>query len=88
MFKVGDKVKVVPTIRKGWNDGGLMEETVGMVGTVTEIDRYDGAHLVEFDGIEENPWHGNAWYYDEVDLQKAQTFKGNKLCNSLLISTS
>ena len=78
MFKVGDKVKVVPTVRKEWNDDGLMEETVGMVGTVTETDGYDGAYLVEFDGIEENPWHGNAWYYDEVDLQKAQTFKGNK----------
>ena len=78
MFKVGGKVKVVPTVRKGWIANGLMEETVGMVGTVTETGGYDGAYLVEFDGIEENPWHGNAWYHDEADLQKAQTFKGNK----------
>ena len=82
MFKVGDKVKVVPTIRKEWNDDGLMEETVGMVGVVAEIDGDDGAHLVQIDGIGENPWHGNAWYYYEVDLQRAQTFKGNKRCNS------
>ena len=78
MFKVGDRVRVVPTIRKEWNNEGLMEETVGLVGTVTEVDLSGGAHLVEFSGILENPWHRNAWYYDEVDLQKAQTFKGNK----------
>lgn len=78
MFKVGDMVKVVPTIRKEWNDEGLMEETVGMVGTVTEVDLSDGAHLVEFVGIAENKWYGNAWYYDKADLQIAKAFKGNK----------
>ena len=79
MFKVGDRVRVVPTIRKEWNNDGLMEETVGMVGTVTEVDVVgDGAHLVEFEGISENQWHGNAWYYDKADLQSAKAFKGNK----------
>lgn len=78
MFKVGDRVRVVPTIRKEWNDEGLMEETVGMVGTVTEVDLSEGSHLVEFSGISENPWHGNAWYYDKADLERAKVFKGNK----------
>lgn len=78
MFKVGDRVKVVPTIRKEWNDEGLMEEAVGMVGTVTEVDLSGGAHLVEFEGISANTWYGHAWYYDEADLQIAKAFKGNK----------
>lgn len=78
MFKVGCRVRVVPTIRKEWNNEGLMEETVGMVGTVTEVDLSEGVHLVEFEGISENPWHGHAWYYDEADLQIARVFKGNK----------
>lgn len=78
MFKVGDRVRVVPTLRIEWNDEGLMEETVGMVGTVTEVDLSDGAHLVEFKGISENPWYGHAWYYSEADLQIARALKGNK----------
>ena len=78
MFKVGDRVSVVPTIRKEWNNKGLMEETVGLVGTVTEVDLSDGSYLVEFSWISENPWHGNAWYYDKADLQSAEVFRGNK----------
>ena len=78
MFKVGDRVRVVPTLRIEWNGEGLMEETVGMVGTVAEVDLSDGAHLVEFKGISENLCHGHAWYYDEADLQIDRAFKGNK----------
>jgi len=46
-FKVGDRVKVVPTTRVGWNSEGLMEDTVGMVGVVSYI--VGRGHHVFFD---------------------------------------
>lgn len=74
-FKVGDKVKVVPTTRVGWNSEGLMEDTVGMVGVVHAI---NGASCrVFFDGYEHPSGRGATWLYREGDLKKCGTFKGN-----------
>lgn len=74
-FKVGDRVKVVPTTRMGWNSEGLMEDTVGMVGVVCYI--VGSGHRVSFDGYR-HPFGPDAtWSYREEDLKKHGTFKGN-----------
>lgn len=66
MFKVGDRVRVVPTTRRGWI--GEMEAYVGLVGVVssTEDDYY-----VVFE-------NKRGYFYFECDLTKANKFKGNK----------
>ena len=74
-FKVGDRVKVVPTTRVGWNSEGLMEDTVGMVGVVRYI--VGRGHHVFFDGYSHPFGRDALWSYREEDLKKHGTFKGN-----------
>lgn len=74
-FKVGDRAKVVPTTRVGWNSEGLMEDTVGMVGTVRYIS--GKGHQVFFDGYRHPFGRDALWSYREEDLKKHVTFKGN-----------
>lgn len=74
-FKVGDRVKVVPTTREGWNSEGLMEDTVGMVGVVRHI--VGRGHHVFFDGYRHPFGRDALWSYREEDLNKHGTFKGN-----------
>ena len=66
MFKVGDRVKVVPTTRRGWI--GEMEAYVGMVGKVLIAER---DYYVAFES-------GQGYFYYECDLTKVNKFKGNK----------
>lgn len=66
MFKVGDRVRVVPTTRRGWI--GKMEAYVGMVGKVLNAERN---YYVVFDD-------GRVYFYYECDLTKVNKFKGNK----------
>lgn len=62
-FEVGDKVRILDgTKQEGWNPRGLMKETIGMVGKITDIDRHDPKYRVTF----ENDW----WDYNEEDLEK------------------
>lgn len=74
-FKVGDKVKIVPTTRMGWNSEGLMEDTVGMVGVVRCIT--GRRHQVFFDGYRHPFGRDSLWSYREEDLKKFGIFKGN-----------
>lgn len=74
-FKVGDRVKVVPTTRVGWNSKGLMEDTVGMVGVVRYI--VAAGYRVFFDGYRYPFGRDTGWAYREEDLKKHGTFKGN-----------
>lgn len=74
-LKVGDRVKVVPTTRVGWNSEGLMEYTVGMVGVVRYI--FGNGHQVFFDGYKHPFGRDALWSYREEDLKKHGTFKGN-----------
>ncbi len=78
MFKVGDKVRVVPTRRKDWNSRGRMEPSVGMIGIVYALN-WDGGFDVRF-GSCQCDVEGNRdfWTYDKADLQKVSKFKGNK----------
>lgn len=77
MFKVGERVKVVPTVRKDWNSNGRMEASIGMVGTVTAT-CWDGDFDVDF-GTTECDTFGNRtfWTYAAVDLKKVGMFRGN-----------
>lgn len=75
-FKVGDKVKIVPKTRFGWNSACLMEDTVGRVGVVVQV-RYP-AYDVTFSEYVHPFGQGAWWSYREDDLEKCRTFKGNK----------
>lgn len=78
MFKVGDVVRVVPTVKKDWNSKGRMEASVGMVGTVVGI-CWDGAFNVDFGTAKCDTREGRTlWTYAAADLKKVGVFKGNK----------
>ena len=78
MFKIGDKVKVVPTVKKDWNSMGRMEASVGMVGTVVGV-CWDGDLDVDF-GTTGCDTFGERmfWTYAVADLKKTRVFRGNK----------
>lgn len=67
MFKVGDRVKITPTTRRGWID--KMEAYVGMVGKV--LHAWPDDYCVVFES-------GRGYFYYECDLTKVNKFKGNK----------
>lgn len=77
MFKVGDRVKVVPTVKRYWNSKGRMEASIGMVGTVVDA-CWDRDFDVDF-GTTECDTFGNRtyWTYDFADLKKVRVFRGN-----------
>lgn len=76
MFKVGDKVKVVPTVKKDWNSKGRMEASVGMVGTVVIC--WDGDFNVDFGTTECDTLKDRTfWTYASADLKKVGVFRGN-----------
>lgn len=78
MFKVGDKVKIVPTLRSGWNSEGRMEASVGMVGEIVD-GCWDGDFDVEFLTTKcDTDGHRTFWTYGAADLMKVVSFKGNK----------
>ena len=63
-FKVGDKVRILDgTKQDRWNSRGLMKETIGMVGKITDIDRHDPKYRVTFE---------NDWWYNAEDLEIAE----------------
>lgn len=76
VFEMGCKVRVVPKSRFGWNSEGLMEKTVGRIGTVIHC-RGD-SHDVVFSGYEHPFGTGAWWTYHKDDLVRAPAFKGNK----------
>lgn len=77
MFEVGDKVKVVPTAKRGWNSKGRMEASIGMVGTVVGICS-DGDFDVDFGTAECDTLENRTfWTYASVDLKKVRMFRGN-----------
>lgn len=78
MFKVGDKVKIVPTKRVDWNLKGRMEASVGMLGVVVG-GSWTGGFDVEFCTYEcDTDGHSTYWTYDPADMKKVSSFKGNK----------
>jgi hypothetical protein len=78
MFKIGDKVKIVPTLRSGWNSGGRMEASVGMFGEIVNYS-WGGDFDVKFSTTEcDTDGHRALWTYAAADLRKVVSFKGNK----------
>lgn len=78
MFKIGDKVRIVPTLRADWNTKGRMEASVGMVGEVVGY-CWDGDFDVEFSTTKcDTDGHKTFWTYAAADLRKVVSFKGNK----------
>lgn len=78
MFRVGDRVKIVPTRRVDWNSEGRMEASVGMVGEIVGYSR-DGGFDVEFFTCKcDTNGHRTLWTYDPADMKKFSSFKGNK----------
>ena len=78
MFKVGDRVKVVPTVKKDWNSKGRMEASVGLVGIVVST-LCDVAFNVDFGASGcDTDGERTCWTYCAEDLKIVGTFKGNK----------
>ncbi len=78
MFRVGDKVKIVPTLRSGWNSTGRMEASVGMVGEIVG-DRWGGNFLVKFSTTScDTDGRWACWTYATADMRKVVSFRGNK----------
>ena len=78
MFKVGDRVKIVPTRRVDWNCEGRMEASVGMVGEIVG-DSWNGGFDVEFCTYKcDTDGSRTFWTYDPADMKKFSSFKGNK----------
>ena len=78
MFKVGDRVMVVPTVKKDWNPKGRMEASIGMVGTVVGT-CWDGDFDVDFGTTECDTLEDRAfWTYAAADLKKVGVFRGNR----------
>ena len=68
-LKVGDKVRILGgTEQRKWDLDGLMKETIGMVGEITEINTRSPEYGVTFE-------NGEWWNYNAEDLEKVEDLR-------------